>query len=434
MPPVQFNSYAGGPHGLGPVVLPERKSVLGDIGSMLNEVGKVPGNMQQANLKYQLNNLLLQALTQPQTKSETIAGKEIAMNSPSGAGAGIDPLGLAEPGASYGSMMTEPSTRQVPNPEYEATTSRLEKIGPAFGMKFPTPIENIIAAGYAKSLGGAASEAEKQKGRIELERERQGGRTSLEEQRIGGRTDIEELKTEGRSTLLDRRIANQQKLKDKDIQARTDHDDTIREIAADKNLNEQQKLDKILKVKEKYNDDTIAVRKDFNNITRYTAESTADLRRAEEENKVVDNLINLRSQINLLTQQPQSQSQQTQLKGAIEQYNSLVDVANSNPNAPKIDYWKLDEPNTIRNWLKNFTGIGTPEQEIAPTPRPGGGVAPPRGTKPPGAPIPAPTSKPLEATPPGKPSPTGTFRPGEIPEEELKRRRDEIFGRSKGTK
>jgi hypothetical protein len=66
MPPVQFNSYAGGPHGLGPTVLPERKSILGDIGSMLNQVGQILAQMQQANIKYQLNNLLMNALTQPQ--------------------------------------------------------------------------------------------------------------------------------------------------------------------------------------------------------------------------------------------------------------------------------------------------------------------------------------------------------------------------------
>jgi hypothetical protein len=53
-------------------------------------------------------------------------------------------------------------------------------------------------------------------------------------------------------------------------------------------------------------------------------------------------------------QQPQTVSMQTQLKGAVQQYNQLVDIANSNSNAPRLEYWNTDEEGGLKTSLDNL--------------------------------------------------------------------------------
>lgn len=67
-----FQSYSGGPHGASPIVLPEKKSPLGEIGDALGALGKIPEQMQQAQYKKMLTDLLIKAISTDPTITQNI--------------------------------------------------------------------------------------------------------------------------------------------------------------------------------------------------------------------------------------------------------------------------------------------------------------------------------------------------------------------------
>lgn len=414
---VQFENYRGGPHGGSPVVLPQKiNSTLGDVGQFANQIGQIPGEMQQADIKTQLNNLLLQVLGTPQTIKQTTPGVQIPFNSTSGAGAGIDPNGVElPPGGSYGSMMTDPVTKDVPNPAYENSLSRLTQVGPAFGMKFPTPIENIYAAAMARSLGATETEKVRQQGRTELETQKQGGRETLQDTR--GDQKLEQIGATGevRSSIEDQRQTNRQKLLTDNITSRekiaTDHNISREKIANNNNLTDAQKTKDILAERSAHHKESEANYAERTKAIRSTTNNLDEIRVLQQINAFQDNLTAARTQIDKIRQLEQTDpSVQAELKTSVEQYNTTVDrIKALDPQSNLSKYTADDTEGGVKNFLRSMTqgiipGVGSPTRSLQTTPN----------TTP--AQKPAGTSAvPKTNTPAASTSSTTTMKPADFP-------------------
>lgn len=362
---VQFQSYSGGPHGGSPVAFNSIKpSMLGQLGELFAGLGKIPAAYQDAQIQSALNQLKLQALTQPQTIQQNVPGVSTPTEGTSFDNWDPNQSILTPPDQqkSLGDLFTKTpdTTKQVSNPAYTNSVDRLSQVGPAFGMKFPTPIENIYAAAMAKTLG--QSDLVEKRGQVQKDLLAQRGEQDLK------KTDRIYGEGENKSTLQQSRLEAKQKIADQISEDKASHEENIKSIATDKNLNDNQKLDKILAERENYHNGQLKARNDFNSSFRKGIDSQVELRKSESENKLTDNLVQLRSQINKLQQQDQTDpSIQTQLKGAVDQYNQIASELNQNPDAPKIDTWNMNERGGVLNWMRSFVpGMGTPTQQITP--------------------------------------------------------------------
>lgn len=420
---VQFQSYTGGPHGERPVVMPNvRPSFLGEIGSMLNQIGQIPAEMQQATLKKQLNDLLISSLSTPQTiqkttnTPDTLVPKEDTTLQPIGeSGQSLVGMMPATP-ESVGDLFTrqpgQPVTKTVTNPAFQDITDRMQAIGPAFGWKFPTPIEQIYAQYLAKASGLGELEKQKQQGRVEI----QGMKGEQQQANIGttyeNKSKLETQRQEGRNELLDKNLESRQKIA-------SEANQRMRDIAADRNLNDQQKIDKILDERRDFHNAEVKNYDGRTKVLQQQANSLEDIRNLGQINNFKDDLRTQLSQIDKIIAKGGQPEVAGELSQAVANYNDTVDkIKQLDPGSNLTKMQDMTAPG-IGNWLKGITGMGTPSSTVVPAPA---GTPPPRQPR-----TPATTPSPSIQAPSSMPTPGSTYRPSEISPEELQRRRNNIF-------
>jgi hypothetical protein len=413
-----FQSYGGGAHGASPVVLNTTKpSMLGEIGSFLNQMGQIPAEMQQAMLKKQLNDLLLKSLSTPQTMQKQVQGPDQLVPKE---GTTIEPLGdqslvgmMPATEQSIGDLFSQQpgamTTKDVANPEFTDVMSRLEKVGPAFGMKFPTPIENIYAASLAKSLGAGQLETQKQEGREKIEGIRTTGREALEHTKGEERRLTEADRQVNRVDIVKRNIESKEKIA-------ANHEANIQNIATAKNLNDQEKIDKILKERTNFHEGVLTNYGKKINEMRRAADSLDEIRQIQQINGYKDDLTKQLTQIDKIIGKGASHEVEGELKSAVSNYNDIVDkVLQLDPDSTLVKIQDLDR-DTWKNNLRSL--FGQPQEKTI-----GTVPATPRST----TPKTRATETPAITTP--NSNTKGTYLPSEITPEELKRRRDNIFNR-----
>ena len=370
-----FNSYSGGPHGMGAMQLPEKPGILGEIGKAMGAVGGIPAQMQQAQLKNALTDLLLQSLTTPQTIDQTVPG-QITYNSG-------DAITSDPEGGSFGEIFTESPSKTVkgPNPKYTDVMNRLESVGPAFGMKFPTSGEDKYYNTMAKIAG-----------QQDLARTRGEETRKTNEALYGGnKLTLEDKKQENKSTYEDQRQGNREKSLEMNITSREkiagEYNKTRESIAKDNRTSIEDRANKLLiensrhhrASEENYGERTKAIKSSTNNMD--------EIRVFQQINQFQDNLRSTRAQIDKIRQLDSSDPEiAAQQKTAIEEYNNTVDkIKQLDPGANLSKYDDTATKSGAMNWLRSLglPGFNQPEKAI--------------GVKPSGNPPPKPaTTKPKE--------------------------------------
>jgi hypothetical protein len=130
-----------------PIVLPAKQGILGDLGALLSSLGGIPKQMQDEQLKRELNKLLITALSSPDTIDQqvtrvgTVPQEEVqTYTDPT---INIDDRSNPQLQGGAGSFLTghEPTyyneTVQVPNKARQDAIARLTQIGPLFGLRQP---------------------------------------------------------------------------------------------------------------------------------------------------------------------------------------------------------------------------------------------------------------------------------------------------------
>ena len=421
MAQVQFNSYAGGPHGGQPVVINRvAPGLLGSLGEMFNQIGQIPAEMQQAELKARLNDLLIKSLSTPQTIQQTTPGQDILtpkegttlqpLEESGQSLVGMQPATPQSIGDLFTKETTPSTTKTVPNPDYQAITSRMEKIGPAFGWKFPTPLEEAIQLAYAKSLGllpaiqargEEARKTEASKGEI-----RKDVNTSL----YGNKSDLETQRQGGRSELLDRNIESREKIAN-------EHNQTIKSIATDKNTNDQTKVDKILKERANFHNAEIQNYGERTKVLQNSADNLNDIRNIQQVNGYKDDLTRQLTQIDKIIAKGGSPEVAGELNVAVSNYNDIVDKIKQIDPGSNLSKMQSMDAGGVMNYIRSLGIPGSDQPYKTVVPAPAGQPPPPtrtpRATQP--------------AQQPAAPLPNNTYTPSQITPEELKKRRENIF-------
>ena len=373
---------------------PSRQTLLSDLGEALTAVGNIPAQMQANQIRDQLNKLLLTSLSAPMTQQQQITTPGSVQPDVEFGLPPTDQMFLNAPkptSGDLGSMLTEPTTttKTVPGQDYKEATGRLGDVGYA-GGGFNFRPRTGLTLEEQKLLDQAKGET-----KIKVQEKAQEGRT-------GGQLEVEKAKQEGAMARLEKNIQDKQK-------RAAEHEANVREIATDNNLNDQQKIDKILKERalkrksdeENYRDRTQAIRAGITN--------TADLKKSNEINKWFDDLVKVRTQIDKINQKSnQSDPETAGLKAqSVEQYNALVDKIKSlDPNANVSKMTEMDDPTGVLNYIR---GIGA---AVAP------GLINPPGKKA----VPAPAGSAPKTTTPATPITPGV----ETPEQKAARQKQII--------
>lgn len=191
---VQFQSYGGGPHGGGPIVLPRQAHPVAEIGNIFDALGNIPMQMQQAKLRQGLNELFLKALSTPSSISKVIPGATIYGDSTP------PDLGTTGP-ISLGDVMSREPDQIISetNPEFADIAKKLEIMGyyrptSSRGDRYETPEEEARRAGLKEEAVQRAKAPEREIAREAItssrEADRELRRTQGEENRELRREEI----------------------------------------------------------------------------------------------------------------------------------------------------------------------------------------------------------------------------------------------------
>lgn len=406
MAQVQWTPYQARNDFQRPVVLDEKKHWTSDLGGLLSAVGVIPGQMQEAKLKQQLNDMMLQILATNPTITETtpastdlkpgVTLEEIDVNNPP---TGFSVFNTPE---SYGNIFTETPEKTVTkaNPKFTDIARKLEVLGvykptAAGGTRYETPAEEAYRAGLKEQA-------------IQLAKapERAEARTSREEQAEEARISRERIAEENR-------LSREQMARDANA--------LRQEIAADRANNARASAESLA-----------AHRELLGEIARRNADTAAAeaARRGEQDKS--NRIKNLQEQLTVVQNQLKTPPATTggrkrewnmsdkthvdAIKGYVQQHNALVDqLANEGVIIPDRKELVEVERNAIAKWLAPVFGQEPVKRELQSVPN--SRAVQPQPPKPTAPNPPKPAAKP----------PTKSEGPTLSPEE-IKRRADKILG------
>lgn len=395
----QFQSYGGGPHGGSPIVLPQRQGVLGDIGSLLSGIGQIPQQYQQgiasreaATLKSQLNNLLMKSLTLP---------REVPVQQD-----------VPDDSFSFGDVLSKPE--QQPNPEYVATQNRLRDVGPAFGFKYPTSAEELYMAQLAKSLGKEPELTAKSNAKVnEIKTKAEEDRKKQEQLYSTDKPGFEAVRQKNRMEQLT-------KLEEGRNARARQHEENVKNIANDKNANDQTKIDKVLRERSRYHQDQIIEQGKRTEVFRAGITSQDENRKVLQLNGWNDDLVKLRTQIDKIREMGSTDpSVQAELQSAVQQFNGTVDNIKQMDSGAKLDYYDANDTKAgVMNRLRSLMNPILPDLFNPPQKQLGIVPSKPAPTKPA-------QTKPMSNTTGATPM----YDPRTLSDEEVAKRRKAILGR-----
>lgn len=312
---VQFSSFSGGPHGLGPVVLPRQEHWLGQLGDVLSSAGNIPNQVSQMQQRHQLNQLLMQALTQPRSISQTQPGMDVPVNQLEEVDLNNPPVGFSTmaPGSVSDAFTRTPDTvKQVPNPEYEDVIGRLQDVGPAYKMDF-----------YKGRLGGGRSvddliklEMVRQLGRKELEGTKADAKKEVNEALYGEKAELEGIRARNRQRLVNVTYERKEKLQKQ-------HDTVIERIKKDDRMSDEQKHRATLAERTRHNKEMEGINWELNDIRRENPASPNDTKIVTALERISDEMRNLDTQFARMAQMEPGANTSELLKANIDRYNNL---------------------------------------------------------------------------------------------------------------
>lgn len=401
-----FQSYSGGPHGASPIVLPQQKSNLQDIGEALGALGRIPEQMQEAEYKQLLTQIMMKALTTDPYVEEKIPGDMRLDPTTSFGPLSSNPTmeqehsNVFKPQTTIGDMMSRGPDKLVrkSNPTFEDIVRKLE----VSGIYKPT--------GRSRDLESPEEEAR-----------REGLKTKAKEE------------AEAPRRKADRDIVDQQRQEVTDVRISKQGDDR-REA-----LRRQDEIERRNEATEaetkRYHTDSIRIRDLAAETTALRAKIDADRAVTAGNQQRANELANLHRQLTAINNAiksppPEASGEQRQwdfndpndvsvVRGYLQQENQIMDqLEKMGTTFPYRRQLEEVEKNWLASIVNNLTGGSTTTHRIGTT------VRSPTRAGPTAAPIPAPTN-----TPPVQQEPTrgsgNPLNPNETPEQ----RRNRLLGR-----
>ena len=372
----QFTSYPAARPQPFAIYNNQRSTLMSELGEALTALGNIPQQMQQAQIRNELNKLLLTSLTAPKTEiKETIDPNKFV-------GGFYD-----EDEGNVGSYLTQ---KEVPGEKYTQATSRLEKVGYEGG-----------GFNFRPRTSGLSLED-----RLLLKEQEGAIKKEIEGVKTTGKEAVEEKKQKGRLELQQ----NLFKQQDKSQEAENIFKSKLQE---QKDLAEDVRHDRLMTYRETKHLNDLEVARRNAEARMKTADNMIEISQSREEVNITKQMAAQLNQINKIKKEPDQTSQQTinELRQAIGQYNQLAARLKAvNPDQAVDQIEREDIPWRWGNIWDRIQGAlpgGSIPQQIRPNPTPTPQIQTPiNPPKPaqsppmaPARPIPPTSSRPQQETP-----------------------------------